>query len=373
MLLAAKFQAFTESRTVFSCVGQALFLIALSLSLLLCIPKARANELPFGVYSLTPAGKPVNSAILTNPNVSGVSIREQWQDVEQSEGVYNWSYFDGQIPRAEKAIKKTLLRIPSGGENTPQWVFDAGVQTFSFVDTNRYSPTYNQTVTIPVFWDRIFLQKKKKLIKAMGAHFAANPNIVLVSTDCANALSDDWNVPSTPVDVQNWQAIGYTSDKLINACKEIIDATMAAFPGQFVLLAVGRNGQNLDPNPDYVARQVVKYGQTMYPGRLIVQKNSLSTKTPDPSILPTLGAWQIIFDNQPDVAGQMLWFATDDPKCRLNGGVEPCDPVLVLHEAVRLGALYGMRYEEIYQKDILNPGLAAVIGYAAKLLAPDEP
>ena len=373
MLLAATFQAFTKSWTIFSLLGHSLFLAILSLSLLLFVPNAHANEHPSGVYSLTPAGKPVNAAILTNPNVSGVSIREQWQDVEQSEGIYDWSYFDQQIPRIAKVGKDILLRIPSGGDNTPQWVFDAGVQTFSFVDTNRYHETYNQTVTIPVFWNQIFLQKKKKLIKAMGAHFAANPDIVLVSTACANATSDDWNVPSTTIDVQNWKAIGYTSDKLINACKEIIDTTMAAFPGQFVLLAVGRNGQNLDPNPDYVARQVVKYGQTMYPGRLIVQKNSLSANTPDPSILPTLGAWQIIFDNQPDVAGQMLWYATDDPKCRLNGGAKPCDPVLVLHEVVRLGAQYGMRYEEIYQKDILNPDLAAVISYAAKVLAPDEP
>jgi hypothetical protein len=106
---------------------------------------------------------------------------------------------------------------------------------------------------------------------------------------------------------------------------------------------------------------------------LIVQKNSLSTITPDPSILPALGAWQIIFDNQPDVAGQMLWFATDDSTCRLNGEAKPCDPVTVLHEAVWLGAQYGMRYEEIYQKDILNPDLASVISFAARLLAPDEP
>jgi hypothetical protein len=370
MLLVATFQAFAKSCTAFSTLGHSLFLAILSLSLLLSVPTAHANEHPSGVYSLTPAGKPVNSAILTNPNVSGVSIREQWQDVEPLEDVYDWSYFDTQMQRAENARKEILLRIPSGGGNTPQWVFDAGVQTFSFVDMNRYHDTYNQTVTIPVFWDRIFLQKKKKLIRAMGAHFAANPNIVLVSTACANATTDDWNVPSTTIDVQNWKAIGYTSDKLINACKEIIDTTMAAFPGQFVLLAVGRNGQNLDPSPDYVARQVVKYGRTMYPGRLIVQKNSLSTNIPDPSILPTLGAWQIIFDNQPDVAGQMLWFATDDLKCRLNGGAKPCDSVLVLREAVRLGAQYGMRYQEIYQKDILNPDLASVISYAAKLLAP---
>jgi hypothetical protein len=86
--------------------------------------------------------------------------------------------------------------------------------------------------------------------------------------------------------------------------------------------------------------------------------------------MPVLGAWQIIYDNQPAVAGQMLWAVTNDSTCRMNGKVKPCDPATVLQEAVGLGAEYGMRYEEIYQKDILNTALAGVISYAADILTP---
>ena len=75
-------------------------------------------------------------------------------------------------------------------------------------------------------------------------------------------------------------------------------------------------------------------------------------------------------DNQPDVAGQMLWYVTNDTSCRMNSGVKPCDPVTVLQEAVSLGAEYGMSYQEIYQQDILNPALVGVISYAADVLAP---
>jgi hypothetical protein len=157
---------------------------------------------------------------------------------------------------------------------------------------------------------------------------------------------------------------------LVNACKKILDATMAAFPNQVVTMPVGRSSNKLDPDPDYVARNVVEYAMTTYPGRFIVQKNSLSADTPDPSVMPLLGAWQIIYDNQPEVAGQMLWAVTDDSTCRMNGGVKPCDPATVLQEAVRIGAGYGMGYEEIYQKDILNPALADVISYAADILRP---
>jgi hypothetical protein len=324
---------------------------------------AHADELPTGLYSLTPGAESVPSAILTNPFVSGVSLRWRWQNVEVAEGVYNWSYFDREIARVANVGKKVLLRIVSGGKNTPQWVFDAGVQTFSFVD-----PQTNTTVTAPVWWDPIFLEKKKNFIAAMGQHFAANSAVELVSSSCANATSDDWAVPSSNADVANLLALGYTSGKLINACKEVIDATMAAFPNQFTLMAINRGAKGLDPNVDYVASNVVDYAMTQYPGRFIVQKNSLSAGTWDPWTASKLHGWQVLYDVRPMVAGQMLWYVTDDPTCRMNGKIKPCDPVQMLRQAVIIGAHYEMLYQEIYQKDILNPDLAGVISEAANLL-----
>jgi Beta-galactosidase len=337
---------------------------------LLSISNAQADSFPSGVFSLTPPNTSVDSKILTNPSVAGVTIRGRWPDVASSEGIYNWSYFDNQITRVKNAGKDILLRITAGGQNTPQWVYNEGAQTFTFVNSNPYSPTYQQTLTIPVFWDPIFLENEKTFIAAMGQHFTGNPNIVLVSMSCANATTDDWQMPSSKADVANWRAIGYRPDKLIEACEEILDATMTAFPNQTVLLAVGRSGNNLDPDPDYVARHVVSYARTTYPGRFIVQKNSLSADTPDPSIMPVLGAWQIIYDNQPGIAGQMLWAVTNDTACRMNGKVKPCDAATVLQDAVSTGVSYGMQYQEIYQKDILNPVLANIISTAAEMLTP---
>ena len=340
-----------------------LILMALLCMLSPVLTPAHADELPTGVYSLTPPGKPVPSAILTNPLVAGVSVRGQWQNVEPMEGMYDWSYFDREITKVAKAGKKVLLRISSGGKNTPEWVFDSGVETFSFVD-----PQTNTTVTVPVWWDPIFLEKKKSFIAAMGHHFTANPNIVLVSSSCANATSDDWAVPTSNTDIQNLLALGYTSEKLINACEEIIDATMAAFPNQFPLMAINRGAKGLDPNVDYVASHVVDYAMMQYPGRFIAQKNSLSAGTWDPWTASKLHGWQVLYDVRPMVAGQMLWYVTDDPSCRMNGKSKPCNPVQVLRQAVTIGAHYEMLYQEIYQKDILNPDLADVVSEAAALL-----
>jgi hypothetical protein len=328
------------------------------------------RSLPHGVFSLTPGGKPIEETILAHPWVTGVSLRGRWQEVESAEGVYDWSYFDREIARADQAGKQVLLRITSGGRNTPQWVFDAGVQTFSFIDSNPYHETYNQSMSMPIFWDPIFLQKKLRLITAMGERFASHSALTVVGVSCANATTDDWNVPDRKEDVSTWRAIGYTSERLIDACNRLIDATINAFPNQLITLAVGVNLGNLDPDPQYVAREVVAYARATYPGKLVVQKNSLSTTTPDPLLTSTLGTWQIVFDQQPMVAGQMLWFVTNDRTCRMNGKVPPCDPITTLQQAATIGTHYGMRYQEIYSKDILNPDLTDVVREAAGWLTP---
>ncbi len=327
------------------------------------IPQTLASDLPRGVYSLTAPGKPVNASILTNPHVTGVSVRWQWQNIEPSEGVYDWSYFDREISRVADAGKMILLRVVSGGINTPQWVFDAGVETFSFVD-----PKSGEMQTVPLWWDPIFLTKKRNLIAAMGAHFATHPAVVLVSSSCANVNSDDWAVPQSEADVENLLAAGYTPEKLINACQQIIDASVAAFPTQFSLMAINRGIKGVDPDVDYVAERVVDYAMARYPGRFIVQKNSLSARTWDPWTASQLHGWQVLYDRRPMVAGQMLWYVTDDASCRMNGRVTPCHPATVLRQAVAIGAHYEMLYQEIYQKDILNPDLAGVIAEAASLL-----
>ena len=49
-------------------------------------------------------------------------------------------------------------------------------------------------------------------------------------------------VPHTPPEVTEWFAAGYTSARMLAAGRQIINATMAAFPNQYVALAVASNG-----------------------------------------------------------------------------------------------------------------------------------
>ncbi|MGH8093367.1 MAG: beta-galactosidase [Chthoniobacterales bacterium] len=326
-------------------------------------PARATPQVPSGVFSIANSGKQPQAAVLANPDVDGVTLRQDWASLEPTEGTFDFSFLDTAVASVGAVGKKVLLRIGTQS-GKPGWVTtavqNAGGSFFTFT-------AHGATTTIPVFWDATFLAKKTAMIAALGAHFAQNPTVAVVVASFANATSEDWNVPHTPPDVLNWLALGYTSDKLIGAGQTIIDATMTAFPNQIVTLAVGGSGHvkgtNLDPTADYVPRAVVGLERIAWPDRLNVQKNDLSTFIP---VAPGTGTlYQMISDFQPDVAGQMVFQCLNDPTYRVNNGV-PIDPALELTESINNAVSYKEKYVEIYQIDVL--GLPAVITAAHEAL-----
>ncbi len=329
-------------------------------------PKAAA-EIPRGVFAMLADGANVPQDILSNPHVVGITLGQGWNELEPSEGQFEWSYLDSQIAVSAAAGKVVLLRIATQLKK-PAWVTtaiqNAGGTFFTFVDDG-------ETITIPVFWDPTYLAKKKAMIRAVGAHFTKNSAIKIVATSFANARTEDWNVPHTTDDVQNWLAAGYTTDKLLAAGKQIIDATMAAFPNQYVTLAIGgsghvHDGPNLDSTATYAAETAIATANGSWPGRLIVQINSVATTNPE---VPggQMSAWNTLWNNRPNVAGQMVSGCYDEPTYRANG-FKPGDPATVLTECFNSAASYGLNYLEVYRKDVEN--LQDIIAYGDGLLNP---
>src|SRR5262249_29883992 len=128
----------------------------------------------------------------------------------------------------------------------------------------------------------------------------------------------------------------------------IIDVTMAAFPNQYVTMAIGTSGSLLDKyvdwnanpkapkggeaDPDnYMARQIgqlarAKY-DTFYP-RFMVQENSISAYMPVyPGDLIHGDRFTLLKEVAADgglVGGQDLWYCYEDPDYRMNRGSN-CD------------------------------------------------
>jgi hypothetical protein len=326
----------------------------------LVTPSKALSEVPRGVFCLLPArqGTGRDPFVYSDPDVDGVSVRQDWADLEPIEGVYKWTYLDNVTARAAAAGKAVLLRIITGGGdialggNCPIWVMDAvaaqplpsSQKFFTFTDGRR-------SVTIAVFWDPAWLAKKTAMITALGARYASNPQVKIVGVSFANASSEDWGVPHLPPEVAEWLAAGYTSARMLAAGAQIIDTTMAAFPNQYLTLAVGGNGPALDPDPSYVARNAVLNARASWPGRLIVQKNTLEAFIPDAPGTATL--WELLWNSRADVGGQMAYWCYGDPTYRVNNGV-PIDPSLALMNSVNKGLAYQIKYIEIYRRDVVN-------------------
>src|SRR4029077_15947243 len=71
-------------------------------------------------------------------------------------------------------------------------------------------------------------------------------------------------------------------------------------------------------------------------------------------------------------AAQMLWFVSGDTTYRMNSGI-PGDPQSILLQAITIGTHYGTQFQEIYEADLKDPTLSAVIDTANTLLATTPP
>jgi len=329
-------------------------------TMLLGFPEIIFGGMPHGVFSITNSLRPINADVLANPDVDGITIRGGWLDIEPTEGEFNWDYLDSTVATASAARKQVLLRVATMN-GRPPWVDTAvrkaGGKFFTFTSDGMLT-------SIPLFWDPVFLSKKKAMIAALGAHFTNNPAVTIVWASFANATSEDWNVPHTSDLIAQWLSLGYTSEKMLYAGKQIIDTTMTAFPNQYVTLAVGGTGPNLDPTLDYLAETIAAIEKPVWPGRLVIQKNSLSTYIdPAPGEFGTI--WRLIWDNQPEVGAQMLYWCFNDPEYTVNNGI-PIDPAVALTRSVDMAVSYGLGYIEIYQTDVVN--LPNVITYAHNVL-----
>src|SRR5438874_13833281 len=96
-----------------------LFLATLLIAGLLARPVAA--EIPRGVFSLFGTGTPATNDALENPDVAGISVRQNWVDLEPSEGNFDWSFLDSEVAKAAAAGKVVLLRIITQG-GKPTWV-----------------------------------------------------------------------------------------------------------------------------------------------------------------------------------------------------------------------------------------------------------
>ena len=335
----------------------------------------------------------VTDVALQNPFVHGVMVSVSWRQIQRDgEDMFNWSKVDEQIDNATAAGKDITLVLHAGGQNTPDWVKDTqGVQLITIIDTsNTYSEkTYCQPITVPVFWDPVFLELKKKFIAAAGKRYAANANISGVMVSFANFITSDWNVPhdidytgkkcGIPFNqIRDWKSAGYSTGRMFAAGKETIDAWAEAFPGKALKLPIHPTHKNLEDNEDgtpatasKLAEKIIKYGYETYPEQFYAQLNTLNAQTPHASQSRIIKAdpnkddyiLRLLKEYPNRIGFQLLSAASNgyDDNCRLNQNKIPCHPYTVLINSVKAAFSYKPRYIELWYQDVENSSLNGIL------------
>jgi hypothetical protein len=108
----------------------------------------------------------------TNPNMSGVTFRTSWADVEPEDGKFDFSKIDTVFDSAEKYGKWVeLILIPGFG--TPGWAMQ-GVQSGTF--TVSYGPGNGTRLPLPVPWDQTYLSRWFTFLKVIGDRYGGKPS-----------------------------------------------------------------------------------------------------------------------------------------------------------------------------------------------------
>ena len=252
------------------------------------------------------------SPALANRFINGAFLKDAWNHLEPSDGVFAWGELDRQVRLAEAAGKKISLGIQAGTA-TPPWVYAAGAAPFHTITPEAVNDNFCRPQDVPVPWDPVFLRKWTDFVRAFGARYANDPRLVAVKITGIDITTPETGMPHSigetrtkkkgahagmactfPNDDANWLAIGYTQDKVFGAWKRIANAFATAFPRQALVVmtsthsmpSIGPDGR-LDPTgaaEGFASNAFFSDGAAAYGKRFAAAQNGWRPGHLDPGV-----------------------------------------------------------------------------------------
>ncbi len=113
-----------------------------------------------------------NETVRVSDYASCAYIRTSWASFEPEEGKYAWDNPDSRLMKLLRSVRERGLRVAfrivvdgrDQGQNTPQYVFDAGAQGY-------YDPKNPGKNLSPYPDDPVFQEKYAKFLRAFAAHY----------------------------------------------------------------------------------------------------------------------------------------------------------------------------------------------------------
>lgn len=337
---------------------------------------------PHGIFADVTGDSSIPPAMLTDPDIVGVTITSGWSVVEPHQHVYSWTQMDENVAAAASAGLQVALRV-TPGVFAPSWLYAVGAKKmyFRWYLSGSSQPLCSQ-VAMPVPWDPVTMLAWTTFINAFAAHYANNPAVTMIHLEGITSVTNETllaysagthNVgegvcgaaPILPV--TQWQAVGYTPNKVSSAWTTIVATYAAGFPTQVLSQEVGSwdfppidntgaviSGSSGDKNEGPALMQIAYDG---IGERFMLQNDGLSTHWvfPKPATVPA--TTPLAFEIMP---------ITGDSRCVDNNLITPCDPATVLSQLFANAQAVDAPYLEMAPIDLENPALAGPIAAYAQ-------
>lgn len=177
-------------------------------------------------------------------NASHITICRYWDNLNPSNGQYDWTDLDTDIANIRANNKTFGLKI-AAGDKTPSWVYSLPVTKLTF---SEFVGDDNTLVSIdqPVFWENNYKAAWTTFITALSAHLQADADVWASLTNVyitgINRKTDEFRIcaqeseyraPYTSSDaVTLWNSVGYTELDIVLTQIEFSTLFATQFPGK---------------------------------------------------------------------------------------------------------------------------------------------
>jgi hypothetical protein len=305
-------------------------------------------------------------------NIAGLTFRTSWADVEPADGTFDWTKLDTVFDRAEQHGKWVeLVLIP--GFATPTWAMD-GVATATF--TVKYGPGKGEQLSLPLPWDQTYLDRWFSFLTAVSNRYRDRPSFIKIAADGPTSVTAEMSLPNEPADLCTWISVGYTSDRLINAWKEVFARYAQIFRRQYFSLALypppplvrtSRCASGAPVGTDHTESQrvraaIVALGADAAPTRFVLQTNGLTAAKEDTA---NAGGYDLVKSYRAKVVigFQLTTSATSNPTA-----MGDPDAATALRASLQKGLDAGAQFLEVYEPDVLSPATQPVLASFAGTL-----
>ena len=268
------------------------------------------------------------------PNIRGMRVAFEWGELEPRDGVFYWEPLD--VALRDAIFYNVPLAISvKPGILSPQWVYDAGAQSYTLL-------AGSDAGKMPLPWDAIYLRKWRTFLRALAKHADAHPMLQYIQVK-GFGRGGELYVGTEEPDNTNLMNLG--GAKWLGAAQTIVNTCVMAFRQTPCFVGMSRPFAG---NAGLLTEMAfATWISSHYWGRFGVMSNSLHAES-NSGYYPN----ECVQNMRP--SGFQMVCSSRDPE-RLRG---------TLGQAIENGAALGGQFIEVYLPDIENPDYQALFAEA---------